>query len=101
MIILRFFAGCMAWLTVLAINVLSITIALMCFFKSGHIGTALAVGSYAFDVPVPAAETNQKVWFVGGCVFGVVAILVVLITLLMIRRIAVAVACIKVGLGAI
>ncbi|GFH22482.1 uncharacterized protein HaLaN_19956 [Haematococcus lacustris] len=103
LLILRFLAGLMAWLTILAVNVALAGLTLYSFALSGDLGK-IALAQDAMNKLPPASspiELEQTQWRYIGIGVGVVAALVLLLTLLMISRIRIAVACIKVASQAI
>uniref|UniRef100_A0A7S1SUR8 Choline transporter-like protein n=1 Tax=Tetraselmis chuii TaxID=63592 RepID=A0A7S1SUR8_9CHLO len=109
MVILRYFAGCMAWTAIVLVNLIMITGTLLCFQKSGLLGEAGAVGSYitsaiedqGLSEELNPAEDSRKQWEIAAWVALVLTILMMLFTLLMCRRIKVAVACLKVASQAV
>ncbi|KAJ9522324.1 hypothetical protein QJQ45_008201 [Haematococcus lacustris] len=103
LLILRFLAGLMAWLTILAVNVALAGLTLYSFALSGDLGK-IALAQDAMNKLPPASspiELEQTQWRYIGIGIGVVAALILLLTLLMISRVRIAVACIKVASQAI
>eukprot|EP00854_Cymbomonas_tetramitiformis_P022377 gene22377-26998_t len=105
MVVLRYFAGCMAWTVVILVNLLFITITCLLALKAGLIGDD-AVGStldssgYTEGYTDPASEDRE--YFEYACYFSAALTCVLfLITLIMIKRIRIAVACIKVASQAV
>ncbi len=100
MFILRYFAGVMAWFTIIAVNLLLIGCTLYCFKYSGQLSAAGALGAQISDyLPLdmdPSADSRVYWSYIAYAMCGVVG-LVLLFTLVMLRRVAVAVACIKVA----
>jgi len=123
MTFLRYFAGCMAWVTVLAVNLICIILTVYCAMKGGLIGAdsvgttfesstlgtnitinttgipeSVTVGGVDVDLGASEdADVFKTITYIGAAVTA----LVFLFTLLMIRRIMVAVACLKVASEAI
>jgi len=109
MIVLRYFAGCMAWTTIILINIVFIAGTVLCFQKAGLLGQAGAVGEWVTQTiaeqGLPAelnpADSNQKAWEITAWVALAITILLMLFTILMIKRIKIAVACLKVASQAV
>lgn len=103
LVILRYFAGFMAWATIILVNVILVGITIYCFSMAGMLGnSAFAQGiatelSGYGDPTVVQRSTWKWIAIAAACVAG----LVFLVTLLMISRIKVAVACIKVASQAV
>lgn len=117
MIFLRYFSGCMAWVTVVGVNLLLIILTLYCALKAGllDIGAVDAVGvtttttstnstltgtSGAIGVDLNASD-DAELFEIATYVMAVVAGVALLFTLLMIRRLMIAIACLKVATQAI
>mmetsp|Transcript_25196 Transcript_25196/g.47612 ORF Transcript_25196/g.47612 Transcript_25196/m.47612 type:complete len:723 (+) Transcript_25196:109-2277(+) len=102
--VLRYFSGFMAWFTLLAVNLLFIAVTLLCASRAGLIGDN-AVGSTldTYDTSgVTDPSQEDKMYFeIATYVFATITGLVLLLSILMIPRIAVAVACLKVASQAI
>uniref|UniRef100_A0A7S0RW54 Choline transporter-like protein n=1 Tax=Chlamydomonas leiostraca TaxID=1034604 RepID=A0A7S0RW54_9CHLO len=102
MLILRYFAGVMAWLTIILVNVALIGFTLYCFVMAGLLGSDEFRGQVASALPnVDPTEVERNQWKWIGIAAAVVAGIIFLITLLMISRIRVAIACIKVASQAV
>jgi len=104
MIILRYFAGLMAWATIFLVNAVLIGIMFWAYGQSGLIAdgafgstVADAFDKYAGD---PSSD-SQQTWKYIAYAMTAVAGFVLLLTLLMIRRVKIAVACIKVASSAV
>ena len=113
MTFLRYFAGCMAWVTVISFNVILIALTLYCSLKAGLIGTdevgisnsgtssnATLIGnttSWSIGEDTENAETFKYVTYLMAAITG----LALLFTLLMIRRLMIAIAVLKVASQAI
>jgi len=114
MFFLRYFSGCMAWTTVLLTNVILIVLTIFCGLKGGLIGddtvgvsyvtsstnTTLvgAGGSLGVDT---SSSADADVFKAATYIMAVITVVTFLFTLLMIRRIMIAVACLKVASQAI
>mmetsp|Transcript_22525 Transcript_22525/g.76592 ORF Transcript_22525/g.76592 Transcript_22525/m.76592 type:complete len:700 (-) Transcript_22525:204-2303(-) len=104
LVFLRYFAGCMAWCTVLIINALFIGSTILCAQQAGFIGED-ENGNPTYNDNVVETDDGGKsgddpfVW--GTYVLGVLAAIVLLITILIIPRLRVAVACMKVASNAL
>ena len=97
MVILRYFAGLMAWLTILLVNVALCGIAIYCFSEAGLLGDnafASAVSSQFGGIGDPTV-VQRSTWKWIAIAAAVVAGVVLLVSLLMISRIRIAIACIK------
>ena len=113
MTFLRYFAGCMAWVTVISFNVILIALTLYCALKGGLIGAdevgisnsgsstnATLVGnttSWSVGEDSENAETFEYVTYLMAAITGIA----LLFTLLMIRRLMIAIAVLKVASQAI
>ncbi|GAX82666.1 hypothetical protein CEUSTIGMA_g10092.t1 [Chlamydomonas eustigma] len=103
LVVLRYFAGVMCWLTILLVNVLLCGITLYCFSLAGLLGNnafAKDVSNVFSGVGDPTAVNRSTFKYI-AIAAAVVAGVVLLITLLMIRRIKIAIACIKVASQAV
>ncbi|CAG9467592.1 unnamed protein product [Pedinophyceae sp. YPF-701] len=106
MIVLRYFSGLFAWFSIIAVNVLALICTLYCFAKSGDLAKwseGTKVGDYVEEQygSDGATEEDEKVWRAAGITLAVLSGLLLLLTLLMIRRVKVAVACLKVAAQAV
>jgi choline transporter-like protein 2/4/5 len=91
---IRYFAGVMAWMTIFSINAILWLVTLFCAMRGGLIGSdSVGVESDVDD----SAKDNQDVFV--GLTYGLLVIcaIVFVFTLLMIRRILIAVAVLKVA----
>eukprot|EP00227_Mantoniella_beaufortii_P011672 CAMPEP_0197577324 /NCGR_PEP_ID=MMETSP1326-20131121/1998_1 /TAXON_ID=1155430 /ORGANISM="Genus nov. species nov., Strain RCC2288" /LENGTH=699 /DNA_ID=CAMNT_0043140379 /DNA_START=89 /DNA_END=2188 /DNA_ORIENTATION=+ len=114
MFFLRYFSGCMAWVTVLMTNLILIALTVYCGMKAGLIGddtvgvsyitastnTTLSGASASLGVDTGASE-DAAVFEIATYIMAALTVLAFLFTLLMIRRIMIAVACLKVASQAI
>lgn len=103
LIVLRYFAGLMAWLTIILVNLALAGITIYCFMEAGMLGDnafASAVSSAFAGMGDPTA-LQRSTWRWIAIAAAAVAGIVLLITLLMISRIKVAIACIKVASQAV
>ncbi len=98
LMILRFFAGVITWLILILVNVSLLGVTLYCFVLSGWLGNSAwasslykATSSYGNPQAI-----QQSVWQGLAITAAVVCGIVFIITLLMISRIKIAIACIKV-----
>ena len=117
MIFLRYFSGCMAWVTVVGVNLLLILLTLYCALKGGLLEMSAIdpVGVTATSMSTNAtltgtngtigvdlnASDDVKVFEYATYVMAGVAGVALLFTLLMIRRLMIAIACLKVATQAI
>mmetsp|Transcript_33273 Transcript_33273/g.83821 ORF Transcript_33273/g.83821 Transcript_33273/m.83821 type:complete len:809 (+) Transcript_33273:563-2989(+) len=109
MLVLRYFAGVMAWVAVILVNLIFAAGCFLCFQKSGLLGQAGAVGEFVTDAWEQAnlpdelnpVTKDKQVWEVVAWISLVLFLLLLLFTILMIRRIKIAVACLKVASQAI
>ena len=117
MIFLRYFSGCMAWVTVVGVNLLLILLTLYCALKGGLLEMSAIdpVGVTATSTSTNAtltgtngtigvdlnASDDVKVFEYATYVMAGVAGVALLFTLLMIRRLMIAIACLKVATQAI
>ena len=114
MFFLRYFSGCMAWTTVLLTNVILIVLTLYCGLKAGLVGDDSVGVSYvtsstnttltgtASKLGVDTSSSDdQDVFKAATYVMAAVTVVAFLFTLLMLRRIMIAVACLKVASQAI
>lgn len=106
LVILRYMAGFMAWFTIIMINLLLIGFTLYCFSMAGMLGNnffsqtlSSAIASYTPEVDPTFVTTTD--WKYVAIASAVIAGIIFIITLLMISRIRVAVACIKVASQAV
>eukprot|EP00879_Flechtneria_rotunda_P020927 GHRR01022035.1.p1 GENE.GHRR01022035.1~~GHRR01022035.1.p1 ORF type:complete len:473 (+),score=147.31 GHRR01022035.1:32-1420(+) len=104
MVILRYLAGAMAWLTIAFVNAALLGCTLYAYNMAGMLALAGQWGSQiAAQLPVyedPTGMSRENWSYIAYALTGVSA-LVLLFTLVMIRRVAVAVACIKVASQAV
>mmetsp|Transcript_33745 Transcript_33745/g.95482 ORF Transcript_33745/g.95482 Transcript_33745/m.95482 type:complete len:789 (-) Transcript_33745:181-2547(-) len=108
MTVLRYFAGIMAWFAVVLLNLMFAVVCVLCFQRAGLLGQAGAVGEYtseAMEKSLPEGfqpvEKDKDVWRVVAWISLAVFVLILLFTLIMIRRIKIAVACLKVASQAV
>ncbi|KAK9846864.1 hypothetical protein WJX84_008702 [Apatococcus fuscideae] len=103
MLVLRLCAGFIVWFTVLAANFLLLAVALYCYSKAGLITASGAVGKVLSDLPIqedPSADDRHYWKIAAFCVTGFFVI-IFLLTCVLIRRIRIAIACIKVAAQAV
>ena len=104
MVFLRYFAGVMAWVTVIGVNLILIAVTAYCGMKAGLIelaGVSDAVDASGASVDLTGAEENAAAFEYITYLMCGVAGLALLFTLLMIRRLMIAIACLKVASQAI
>lgn len=106
MTFLRFFAGCMAWVTITLVNVMCIGVTLFAATKAGLIGADTVGDNFPADVdtssmPEAATGDDAKTFEYVTYVAAAISALVLLFTLIMIKRVKIAVGCIKVASQAI
>eukprot|EP00238_Polyblepharides_amylifera_P011393 CAMPEP_0196575494 /NCGR_PEP_ID=MMETSP1081-20130531/4961_1 /TAXON_ID=36882 /ORGANISM="Pyramimonas amylifera, Strain CCMP720" /LENGTH=668 /DNA_ID=CAMNT_0041893815 /DNA_START=86 /DNA_END=2092 /DNA_ORIENTATION=- len=104
MVVLRYFAGCMAWTTVLLVNLLFIVITCLCAVKAGFIGSSAVGQTLEQEIVAGVTDTSEedkKYFEIAMYLFIVLTGLIFLFTLLMIKRIKIAVACLKVASQAV
>ncbi|KAL3136905.1 hypothetical protein ABBQ32_006513 [Trebouxia sp. C0010 RCD-2024] len=106
MVLLRFCAGIMAWASVLTVNIFCAACTLLAFLKSGILGTDSfgALGSRTASQLSALESTDasdRKAWLIIAYIMAAATLLLILFTLLMMRRIKIAVACIKVASQAV
>ena len=104
MVFLRYFAGVMAWVTVVGVNLILIAVTAYCGMKAGLIelaGVSDAVDASGASVDLTGAEENAAAFEYITYLMCGVAGLALLFTLLMIRRLMIAIACLKVASQAI
>mmetsp|Transcript_16614 Transcript_16614/g.35931 ORF Transcript_16614/g.35931 Transcript_16614/m.35931 type:complete len:775 (-) Transcript_16614:968-3292(-) len=99
MIILRYLAGFMAWITILLVNVACLGITLFSFSMAGMLGSNEFTNKINTVVEIESIEEEQWKWIGVGA--AIVTGIVFLVTLLMLSRVKVAVACIKVASQAV
>ena len=103
LVVMRYLSGVMAWLTVLVVNLVFIALTLWCFVKAGFIGED-AVKTIGYDLPDAldtADEKNKELFEYLSYTAAVVTGLMLLFTIIMIPRIRIAIATIKVASQAI
>ncbi|DBA72774.1 hypothetical protein WJX79_010106 [Trebouxia sp. C0005] len=106
MVLLRFAAGLMAWAAVLSVNIFCAACTMLAFLKSGIFGTShfYALGS-SVAAELTAAEStdasDRKAWLIVAYIMAACTAILILLTLLMLRRVKVAIACIKVASQAV
>lgn len=114
MFFLRYFSGCMAWSTVFLTNLILILLTVYCGMKGGLIGddtvgvdyitsstnTTLTGMSGKLGVDTNASD-DADVFKAATYIMAVVTVVAFLFTLLMFRRLAIAIACLKVAAEAI
>ena len=99
-IIMRYSIGFFSWLILIAVNAFNIGITLFFFVKAGYIGASpIYSGSDTSLLPgdLNATGTNESVLLGFGIVAAVLTVLFLILTLLMIRRVRIAVSVIKVA----
>eukprot|EP00963_Diacronema_lutheri_P002214 scaffold148_cov341-Pavlova_lutheri.AAC.22 len=99
-IIMRYSIGIFAWVILIGVNAFNIGITLFFFVKAGYIGSSpVYSGSSTGELPgdLTATGTNESVLLGFGIVAAVVTVLFLILTLLMIRRVRIAVNVIKVA----
>ncbi|KAK9818176.1 hypothetical protein WJX72_008291 [[Myrmecia] bisecta] len=105
MLVLRYFAGCVAWGTIVAVNVLFLGCTFLAYVKGGLLLHDWGAVGHVLAANIPknidVTEKDRQVWLIVAYVMSAITALLILVTLLMIRRIMVAVACIKVASQAI
>ena len=106
LIILRYMAGFFAWFTIIVVNLLLIVFTIDCFSMAGMLGSSVyakglssTIAQYTPSIDPSVVTTND--WKYVAITAAVIAGIVFIITLLMISRIRVAVACIKVASQAV
>lgn len=100
MVFLRYFAGVMAWVTVISVNLILIAVTAYCGMKAGLIelsGIAEAVDENGASVDLTNSEENVAVFEYATYFMCAMAGLALLFTLLMIRRLMIAIAVLKVA----
>ena len=109
MTFLRYFAGCMAWVTVISFNVILIALTLYCALKGGLIGADEVGVSYGGSSTNATLTGNTTSWSVGEdsenaetfeyvtYLMAAITGIALLFTLLMIRRLMIAIAVLKVA----
>ncbi|KAK9804898.1 hypothetical protein WJX72_010746 [[Myrmecia] bisecta] len=107
MLILRMFAGLLVWLTVFASNLLFIACCIFCYSKAGlmashggEVGKAIAASLSQVGESDPS-ESDRKVWAIVAYMMTALTVLLFLFTLVMIKRLKIAIACLKVAAQAI
>lgn len=101
--VLRYFSGVFAWLTVLLVNLATTGLALFCLLKAGIIGED-ELSVFPYDIPDSITnpdEANQEVLTYVAYVACALAGLLLLATLVLIPRIKIAIAVVKVASQAI
>lgn len=103
MIVLRYFAGAMVWFTIFAVNALFLGITLWCWAQSGKLGGTGwgdSINGAFSGVQAPnSLDTTSWLYIAYGAT--AFTCLLLLLTLLMISRVKVAVACLKVASQAV
>ncbi|KAK9854784.1 hypothetical protein WJX84_012273 [Apatococcus fuscideae] len=97
MIVLRLCAGFIVWFTILAANFLLLAVALYCYSKGGLITASGAVGKVLADLPIqedPSAD-DRHYWKLAAYIVTGFFVIIFLLTAVLIRRIRIAIACIK------
>mmetsp|Transcript_11641 Transcript_11641/g.31727 ORF Transcript_11641/g.31727 Transcript_11641/m.31727 type:complete len:793 (-) Transcript_11641:1356-3734(-) len=98
MVVLRYLAGVMVWLTIFAVNLFLVGVTLYSFSLAGLLGNngfADAVSDNLPEIGDPT-QLERDTWKAIAIASAVVTGIVILITLLMISRLRIAIACIKV-----
>lgn len=106
LIILRYLAGFMAWFTIIMVNFFLIGFTVYCFSMAGMLGTnhyANTLQTYIsnYTPTVDPTVVSRDDWKYAAIASAIIAGIILIITLLMISRIRVAVACIKVASQAV
>lgn len=99
MLVLRYLAGVMAWMTIISVNLLFMGITLWCWQSSGKLGGQSwsdSVTTAFEDVQAPNS-VDKQVWEYTAYVMTAFTAILFVVTLLMISRVKIAVACIKVS----
>jgi choline transporter-like protein 2/4/5 len=101
MVFLRYMAGCMAWCTVLIVNLMFIAATLLCASKAGLVGDDETSGLDEGDVETSTSNNDSSYFEAATYVLAVFTAVLLLFTLIMIPRIRIAVACMKVASQAV
>ncbi|GAX82667.1 hypothetical protein CEUSTIGMA_g10093.t1 [Chlamydomonas eustigma] len=103
LITLRYFAGLIVWLIIITVNVLLVGSALYCFSMAGLLGSSSISQTFHNSLSQYGSPNtvSESTWKAIAITAAVIAGIVFLITLLMISRIKIAVACIKVASQAV
>jgi choline transporter-like protein 2/4/5 len=104
MVLLRYFAGVMAWVTVVSVNLILVLVAVYCGLKAGLIevsSISAAVDASGASVDLTGSKENATVFEYATYVMCAIVGLALLFTVLMIRRLMIAIACLKVASQAI
>ncbi|KAL0045810.1 hypothetical protein WJX82_005374 [Trebouxia sp. C0006] len=106
MLVLRLFCGVMVWVTIWMANLCFIACTIFSYAKAGDVSTTSKLGHYiAEELPAGSAADptagDRKVWAIIAYVMTALTVLLFLFTLVMLRRIKIAVATLKVATQAI
>jgi choline transporter-like protein 2/4/5 len=101
--VLRFCAGVMAWASILLVNLALVGITLFCYAKAGKIQGQAIAQHFNTDLPpaLDPSDSDKKVFLVVAYVMTALSVGMFVITLVLFRRIRIAVACLKVGSQAV